>query len=214
MQHCRALTPDCSSVSLPVWVFIGHLGQSWLVIGQVGEVSADYMTAVRQPDWRPTLVQDMQQTTVQSVNISLWNQSKLQSLHLISVWKSNASIEILVLTEKMRTLSGNNEQNDFSEMDNEYLFLHPSGSGPAQVLHSADPRSWGRSSLTDTKVICLIVPHLSPIYCGQIECSKENRKLQPKVSPANLFSRVRYNSYLYNSRAVHWTEVAFCLFPW
>ena len=49
------------------------------------------------------------------------------------------------------------------------------------------PRTWV-VHLSDTKVICLIVPHLSHIYCEQIECSKG--KLQPKVSPPNLFSEL------------------------
>ena len=54
---------------------------------------------------------------------------------------------------------------------------------PAAVC--SDP--WSPVSyLCDTKVICLIVPHLSPIYCGQIECSKG--KLQPRVpGPSNIF---------------------------
>ena len=54
---------------------------------------------------------------------------------------------------------------------------------PAAVC--SDP--WSPVSyFCDTKVICLIVPHLSPIYCGQIECSKG--KLQPRVpGPSNIF---------------------------
>lgn len=52
--------PPCLGV---YWSPAGILACDWLTRWDV----CRHMTTVRQPDWRPTLVQDMQQTTVQSV---------------------------------------------------------------------------------------------------------------------------------------------------
>ena len=212
MQRCRALTPDCSSVSRPVWPLIGQYWSRdlntglWLVIGW--DVCR-HIIAVSQPEdthlFRPCSKQQYDPCYIWTIT----NLSKVR--HLICparhtciifqwAWISVVGSCFLVFTQI---------ENMSHEIINTIFLSWKVFCWPQLCLLTPEPAV---VHLSDTKVICLIVPHLSHIYCEQIECSKG--KLQPKVSPPNLFSRVRYNSYLYNSRAVHWTEVAFCLFPW